>query len=435
MNLKQELEQRGFLYQFTNEALFDLYEKGGQSFYLGIDPSSDSLQLGNLCAIMAAVNLMKKWNKCYFLIGGATGMIGDPSGKNAERNFLGEEKLRDNERKIYQQVVGFLDNLKKNYWLEFDHGMVNNFDFYKDMSVLDFRAQVGKYITVNMMMAKDSVKKRLIDPDQSISYTEFSYMLIQWYDFVKLHEDKWVNLQLGGSDQWGNITTGIEIAKKKLNADVFGLTIPLITDSTGKKFWKSEGNAIWLDSKKNSPYVVYQYFLNTNDADVEKYLKVLTLLSFEEISEIVVKHNEDTALRYGQKVLAEKLVELIFGTDALGQVKKITEILFGNADKLELVKSMDTNGILALKQAVWWITLSGDEFSSAEDGMKILDLCTQTGISASNWEAKKLIQSGSIYCNEEKISDLQKVYTKNDLINWILLLRKGKKVFRVCNLK
>lgn len=424
MNLKQELEQRWFLYQFTNDALFDLYEKGGQNFYLGIDPSSDSLQLGNLCAIMAAVNLMKKWNKCYFLIGGATWMIGDPSGKDAERNFLGEEKLRDNEKKIYQQVVDFLDNLKKNYGLEFDHGMVNNFDFYKDMSVLDFWSQVGKYITVNMMMAKDSVKKRLIDPDQSISYTEFSYMLIQWYDFVKLYEDKWVNLQLGGSDQWGNITTGIEIAKKKLNADVFGLTIPLITDSTGKKFWKSEGNAIWLDPKKNSPYVVYQYFLNTNDADVEKYLKVLTLLSFEEISDIVSRHNEDTASRYGQKVLAEKLVELIFGFEALGQVKKITEILFGNEDKLELVKSMDNSGLLALKQAVWWIELSGDEF-------RVLDLCTQSGISASNGEAKKLIQSGSIYCNEEKIDDLQKVYTRDDLINWILLLRKGKKVFRV----
>ena len=208
MTLKQERENRGILYQFTNEKLFEEYEKWWKSFYIGIDPSADSLQLGNLCAMMAAVNLMKKWNKCYFLVWWATGMIWDPSWKDAERNFLDEEKLRNNEKKIFAQIVNFLDNLKTNYGIDFDYEMVNNYDFYKWMWYLDFLKNVWKYITVNNMIAKDSIKKRITDPDKSITYAEFSYMLIQWYDFMHLYETKWVELQLWWSDQWWNIVTG-----------------------------------------------------------------------------------------------------------------------------------------------------------------------------------------------------------------------------------
>ncbi|HCB51173.1 TPA: tyrosine--tRNA ligase [Patescibacteria group bacterium] len=240
MNLRQDLETRGFLNQFTDEKLFDMYNQGGQSFYVGYDPSADSLQLGNMCTIMAAVNLMKYGNKCFFLVGGATGMIGDPSGRDSERSFLSEEKLRSNEAKIHAQIKSFLTRLHDEFGVNFEFEMVNNYDFYKNMNFLQFLGEVGKYITVNYMAAKESVKKRLTDPDKSISYTEFSYMLIQGYDFCKLYQDKGVKLQLGGSDQWGNVTTGIEITRKKLDAEVYGLTIPLITDASGKKFGKSE---------------------------------------------------------------------------------------------------------------------------------------------------------------------------------------------------
>lgn len=423
MNLREDLETRGFLNQFTDEKLFDLYTKWGQSFYIGFDPSADSLQLGNMCGIMAAVNLMKYGNKCYFLVGWATGMIGDPSGKDAERSFLTEEKLRSNEANIHNQLKTFLARLHDEFGINFEFDMVNNYDFYKDMNYLQFLGEVGKYITVNYMSAKDSVKKRLIDPDKSISYAEFSYMLIQGYDFCKLYQDKWVLLQLGGSDQRGNVTTGIEITRKKLDAEVYGLTIPLITDSTGKKFGKSEGNAIWLNPEKNSPYFVYQYFMNTTDQDIEKYLKVLTLLDFDTISEIVIKHQENLGARYGQKRLAAEVVAVIFGKDAVSQAEKISEILFGSQDKMEVITSMTSDDIDALIQEVGSI--------KAPEELKVLDLFTQSGLTWSNGEAKKMMQQGSLYVNETKAEDMQKTYAESDFVNGILLLRKGKKNFKI----
>lgn len=425
MTLRKELEDRGFLYQFTDEKLFDLYEKWWQNFYLWIDPSAESLQLWNLCAIMAAVILMKYGNKCYFLIWGATWMIWDPSWKSEERNFLWLEKLRNNEKNIYQQVVDFMNSLKKNYWLELQHDMVNNYDIYKDMTVLDFWAEVGKYITVNSMMNKESVKPRLTDPDKSITYTEFSYMLIQGYDFTKLNQDYKVNLQLWWSDQRWNITTWIEITRKKLDTEVYGLTIPIITDAAGKKFGKSEWNALWLDPKKNSPYKIYQYFLNTADDDVEKFLKILTLLDLEEISSIVEEHKKDTSKREWQIKLASYVVELIFWNTALKQVQTITQILFWTEDKLDLISNCNMDDLLALQQATGGITLSKSDFGEEQ---RILDLCTQTWISGSNWEAKKLIQAWSIYCNEEKITDIQSTIKISDIKNNSILLRKWKKV-------
>ncbi len=426
MNLRQDLETRWFLNQFTDEKLFDLYNKGGQKFYIGFDPSADSLQLGNMCGIMAAVNLMKYGNKCYFLVGGATGMIWDPSGKDAERSFLTEEKLRSNEAKITAQFDTFLTRLHDEFGINFEYEMVNNYDFYKDMTFLDFLGQVGKYITVNYMSAKDSVKKRLINPELSITYTEFSYMLIQGYDFCKLYQDHGVNLQLGGSDQRGNVTTGIEITRKKLDAEVFGLTIPLITDASGKKFGKSEGNAIWLDPKKNSPYFVYQYFMNTTDQDVAKYLKVLTLLDFDTIDKIVSDHLADPAQRYGQKRLAAEVVAVIFGKEAVKQAENISEVLFGTADKIEIIKTMTPADIDALAAE------AGSVSAPAE--LKVLELFTASGLTASNGEAKKLLQSGAIYVNEIKIEDTQKTFTADDFVNGILLLRKGKKTFKIVKL-
>lgn len=423
MNLREDLETRGFLNQFTDEKLFDLYTKGGQSFYIGFDPSADSLQLGNMCGIMAAVHLMKYGNKCYFLVGGATGMIGDPSGKDAERNFLTEEKLRSNEAKIYWQFKTFLARLKDEFGINFEFEMVNNYDFYKDMNYLKFLGEVGKYITVNYMAAKESVKKRLVDPELSISYAEFSYMLIQWYDFAYLYKNHGIKLQLGGSDQRWNVTTGIEIIRKKYDQEAYGLTIPLITDATGKKFGKSEWNAIWLDPSKNSPYFVYQYFMNTTDQDVEKYLKVLTLLDFDTIAEIVAKHQENLWIRYGQKRLAAEVVAVIFGKDSVSQAEKISEVLFGTDDKIEIIKSMTQEDIDALIQEVGSIPAPAE--------LKVLDLFTQSGLTASNGEAKKMIQQWSLYVNETKAEDTQKTFTDTDFVNGILLLRKGKKSFKV----
>ena len=350
-------------------------------------------------------------------------MIWDPSGKDAERSFLGEEKLRANEAAIHKQIDSFLKHLMEEFGIKFDYEMVNNFDFYKDMSFLNFLSEVGKYITVNYMAAKESVKKRLTDPELSITYTEFSYMLIQGYDFCKLYQDKGVNLQLWGSDQWWNVTTGIEITRKKLDKEVYGLTIPLITDASGKKFGKSEGNAIFLSPEKNSPYFVYQYFMNTTDQDVEKYLKVLTLLSFEEIQKIVDQHKEHPEQRYGQKRLANEIVAVIFGKQATIQAEKISEILFGNGDKMELIKSMNQGELAALAKETGGCKLHAEA--------RILELCVQTWICESNGEAKKLLQSGSIFVNETKIEDIQTTFSDADLVNWVLLVRKGKKTFNV----
>ncbi len=428
MNLKKNREDRWFLYQFTNEKLFEEYEKWWKSFYLWIDPSANSLQLGNLCAMMAAVNLMKYGNKCYFLVWGATWMIGDPSGKDAERNFLDEETLRQNQKNIFDQIVKFLNNLKDNYGINFEYEMVNNYDFYKWMWYLDFLRDVGKYITVNTMAAKESVKKRLEDPDKSISYSEFSYMLIQGYDFMHLYENMWIELQLWWSDQWGNIVTWMELTRKKHNKEIFGLTIPIITDSSGKKFGKSEWNAIWLDPNKNSPYFVYQYFLNTNDDDISKYMKILTLMDISEIDNIVNEHKKDPWQRLGQKKLAEYVVELVFGKKEIENVHKITEILFSKENKLNLLKQLNNEEKIALKGATGGVEIDKNEW-------KILELCSLSGLTESNWEAKKMIQSWALYCNEEKIEDMQKTLSKEDTINGIFLLRKGKKVYKTIVLK
>lgn len=424
MNLRQERDLRGLVNQFSNEKIFDLCDKGGQKFYIGFDPSADSLQLGNMFSVMAAVHLMRYGNKCYFLVGGATGMIGDPSNKDAERSFLSEEQLRHNEQSIYHQLTNFLENIKKTYDIKFEYEMVDNYDFYKDMNYLKFLREVGKFITVNTMIAKESVKKRIEDPALSITYAEFSYMLIQGYDFLHLFEKHGVKLQLGGSDQRGNVTTGMEIIRKKLDQEVFALTIPLITDASGKKFWKSEGNAIRVDQNKNSPYFVYQFFMNVEDALVEKLLKVFSLKTLDEINAIVAKHNEKPELRYGQKELASRVVEVLFGKDAVLQAQKISEIFFSEAERLALVKSLPQQDILALEKEVGGCEIKGDE-------LKILDMCVQSWLATSNGEAKKLIQSNSLYVNEEKISDPQKAFSKADCINGILLLRKGKKTFKV----
>lgn len=423
IHLKQELENRWFLYQVTDESVFDLFEKGGQAFYFGCDPTADSLHLGNFVVFMQAVNYMKKGNKLYLIIGWATGMIGDPGGKESERSFLDEQTLQRNVDSITTQVTTVLKNLKDLSWYDFDFEVINNDQFYTDMSYTRFLRDVGKYITVNSMMNKETVKKRIQDPDQSISYTEFSYMLMQAYDYLKLYEDHNVTLQISGSDQRWNIVTGVELIRKKLDKQVYGATWPLVLDSTGKKFGKSEGNAIWLDPTKSTPFSVYQYFMNTTDEDVQRYLKLFTLLDFATIADIGKKHAADPAARYGQQELAKYVVTTIFGTQAAQQAIDITTLLFVTEDKLSSIKTLDAATIDALVAATGWITVAWEQ--------RIVDLCTQSWLTESNGEAKKQIQAGAIYCNEEKVNDMQKLITTKDAVNWLLLLRKGKKTYKV----
>lgn len=428
MNLKEELERRWLVYQFSDEKVFEVYEKWNEALYCGTDPTADSLHIGHLIPVMTAVNFMKRWNKFYFLIWWATWMIWDPSGKESERSFLSEENLANNQKAIYNQLSTLFSNLEKASWIKFEFEVVNNIDFYKNMWYLDFLRECGKYITVNSMISKDTVKRRIEDPDKSISYTEFSYMLLQWFDFYKLFADRNVKLQIGGSDQWWNLVTWIEIIRKKIDQQWFVMTLPLVTDSTGRKFGKSEWNAIWIDKNKTSPYFIYQYFINTADQDVEKYLKLLTLLNFEEIDEIVKKHNEKPEDRFGQKALAYYVIKTIHGEEDANQAEKISKILFGWENRIEIINNMNVKDVWALYKETWWVDMGFNPLRNTN----ILDILIEVWITSSRWEWKKMIDAGSIFLNEEKILDINYNFDiSKDLINWKLaLIRKWKKVFK-----
>ena len=426
MHLREELEARGLLYQTTNEAFFDLYDQGGEKFYCGYDPTADSLHLGHFLTFMAAVNFMKRGNTFVMLIGGATGMIWDPTGKSEARAFLGLDQLRHNQEAITEQVGQILENLKKLTGKDFQFKVVNNYDFYKDLSVFDWYRTVGKYITLNTMLSKESVKKRLENTESGISYTEFSYMLLQGNDFVHLYENEGVKLQIWGSDQRGNMVTWTEMLRKKTEgeAESYVMTIPLMMDASGKKFGKSEGNAIWLDQRKNSPYFVYQYFLNSADADVEKFLRAFTLLEISEIEEIVAKHNEKPESRYGQRQLANYVIQTLFGKQAAEQAEKITDFLFGSEDKMQMINEFSREEIQALARETGSCEISENE-------IRVLELLVKCGIVDSNGEAKKMIAQGAIYVNENKISDIASSFSTQDASNGVLLIRKGKKTYKI----
>ena len=426
MHLREELEARGLLYQTTNEAFFDLYDQGGEKFYCGYDPTADSLHLGHFLTFMAAVNFMKRGNTFVMLIGGATGMIWDPTGKSEARAFLGLDQLRHNQEAITEQVGQILENLKKLTGKDFQFKVVNNYDFYKDLSVFDWYRTVGKYITLNTMLSKESVKKRLENTESGISYTEFSYMLLQGNDFVHLYENEGVKLQIWGSDQRGNMVTWTEMLRKKTEgeAESYVMTIPLMMDASGKKFGKSEGNAIWLDQSKNSPYFVYQYFLNSADADVEKFLRAFTLLEIVEIEEIVAKHNEKPESRYGQRQLANYVIQTLFGKQAAEQAEKISDFLFGSEDKMQMINEFSREEIQALARETGSCEINENE-------IRVLELLVKCGIVDSNGEAKKMIAQGAIYINENKISDIASSFSTQDASNGVLLIRKGKKNYKI----
>ncbi len=417
-NLKQELEDRWLLYQNSSDELFEKFDAGQGSFYCGFDPTADSLHLWNFIGFMVAVHLMRRGNKYIALTGWATGMIWDPGWKDAERIFLSTEDLDKNEKAISNQISSIANNLKDFTWEKFNFDFVNNKDFYKDMWYLDFLREVWKYITINNMISKDTVKKRVEDPKQSISYTEFSYMLLQGYDFVNLYRNEDVTLQIWGQDQWWNLVTWTELIRKKYDWEANVFTWPLITDATWRKFGKSEWNAIWLDKNKTSPYEIYQYFMNTNDDDISRYLKMLTLIETEEIDKIVDKHMETPENREGQKLLAYKVVEIIHGTKEADLAVRISDFMFGKNDKLEILKTLSNEELKIFQNAMW-----GFEYENEN----LFETIVKSGLEKSNSNSRNAVKSWAIYINEEKINDFNFDIVSNFIDEKFLFIRKWKK--------
>lgn len=423
MNFIKELEWRGMIHDMipgTEEAL----QKGMVSGYVGIDPTADSLHIGHLVGIMMLRHLQRSGHRPIALIGGATGMIGDPSGKSKERNLLDEETLRHNQACIKKQLEKFLD-----FDSDADNAavLVNNYDWMKDYSFLDFIRDVGKHITVNYMMAKESVKKRLeANAIEGLSFTEFSYQLLQGYDYLHLYQTENVRLQLGGSDQWGNITTGVELIRRVLGeSDALAVTCPLITKADGGKFGKSESGNVWLDRRYTTTYKFYQFWFNVSDEDAKKYIRIFTDLSKEEIEALEAEHDKAPHERLLQRRLAEEITVMVHSREDYDTAVRASEILFGNATK-ETLSSIDEETFLSVFDGVPMAEVLKSDFDGSTG---LLDLLvSKCGFFKSNGELRKLIQSGGISINKEKISDPQYMPTTDDLVEGsYMLVQKGKK--------
>lgn len=421
INFVEELRWRGMIHDIMPGADEHLMEDM-RAAYVGIDPTADSLHIGHLVGVMMLRHFQKAGHKPFALIGGATGMIGDPSGKSQERNLLDEETLQHNQNCIKNQLSKFLDFETNDANAAV---LVNNYDWMKTFSFLDFIRDVGKHITVNYMMAKDSVKKRIAgDESEGMSFTEFSYQLVQGYDFLHLFKQHQCTLQMGGSDQWGNITTGTELIRRIGGGKAYALTCPLITKADGTKFGKSEGGNVWLDPEKTSPYKFYQYWLNTSDEDAEKYIKIFTFLSKKEIEVLIAEHTNDPHLRQLQKRLAEELTVMVHSQEELDNAITASAILFGKSTSEDL-KKLNARQFMEIFDGVQQATVSRADI---ESGLGIIDaLAGKTGFLSSNGEARRDLQSNAISVNKEKI-DEQFILTSADLINdTFILLGKGKK--------
>ena len=418
MNFIEELGWRGMIHDLSPGTAEQLL-KEMTSAYIGYDPTSDSLHIGNLASIMLLVHLQRAGHKPFALVGGATGMIGDPSGKSEERNLLDETVLRYNQSCIQKQLEKFLD---------FDCGlnsaeMVNNYDWMKEFSFLNFLREVGKHITVNYMVAKDSVKKRM-ESGSGISFTEFTYQLVQGFDYCWLFEHKNVKLQMGGSDQWGNIVTGTELIRRKLGGEAFALTCPLITKADGGKFGKTESGNVWLDPKKTSPYKFYQFWLNSSDSDASEYIKKFTLLSKEEVEALQKQHDESPHLRMLQKALAEEITVTVHSKEDLLAAMEASEILFGKGTTETLMKlSEDT--LLSVFEGVPQSEIAQSEIVKT---INIVDfLADMTQIFASKGEARRMLREGGVQVNKAKV-DESFVIDQHLLLNGkYILVQKGKK--------
>lgn len=420
-NFVEELKWRGMIHDIMPETDKVLSE-GPTAGYIGFDPTADSLHIGSLVQIMILMHFQRAGHKPIALVGGATGMIGDPSGKSAERNLLDAETLNKNVAGIKNQLAKFLDfgSTTENAAL-----LVNNYEWMSRFSLIDFARDIGKHLTVNYMMAKDSVKKRLgADAKEGMSFTEFTYQLIQGYDFLHLYENHNCLLQMGGSDQWGNITTGTELIRRKLSGKAYAITCPLITKADGTKFGKSEGGNVWLDKEKTSPYSFYQYWLNTSDEDAERYIKIFTFLSEKEIKDIVVSHNEAPHQRQLQRTLADEVTRMVHSEEDRANAVQAAQILFGNATS-DALKNLDEQTLLDVFAGVPQASL---QLSDLEKGIDIIPLLAgDTGFLPSNGAARRALQERSISVNKEKVDDAF-VATSADLIcDKYLLLQRGKK--------
>lgn len=423
MNFLEELKWRGLIHDSTS-GLDELFSREMVKGYVGFDPTADSLHIGSLVPIMLLVHLQRHGHVPIALVGGATGLVGDPSGKSKERNLLTEEELSRNLAGIRSQLEHFLDFESNDNPAE----VVNNHDWFKDFSFLGFIRDVGKYITVNYMMAKESVKQR-ITGDTGISFTEFSYQLIQGYDFVWLFENKGVKLQMGGSDQWGNITTGTELIRKMNGGDAFALTAPLVKKADGGKFGKTEQGNVWLDPAKTSPYQFYQFWLNASDEDARIWIKIFTLLDQPTIEQLTAQHDAAPHMRILQKAMAEDITARVHSGEELEKAVKASEILFGKADA-KLLRDMDAHILKSIAAEVPSHSLTPDQI---QNGIPILDLLTGlTPVYASKSEARRAIQANALNINQEKVSSDQLVVNADNLLcNQFLLIRKGKKEYHM----
>ena len=427
-NFVEELRWRGMIQDImpgTEEKLME----GPQAAYVGIDPTADSLHIGHLVSVMILKHFQECGHKPIALVGGATGMIGDPSMKSAERNLLDEETLAHNVACIKEQLGRFLD-------FESDAPnkaeLVNNYDWMKDYSFINFIRDIGKHITVNYMMAKDSVKKRLsTESREGMSFTEFSYQLMQGYDFLWLYENKGCVLQLGGSDQWGNITTGSELIRRILDKDAYALTCPLIKKADGTKFGKTEKGNIWLDAKRTSPYTFYQFWLNVADEDAERYVKIFTMLDRETIETLIAEHREDPGQRKLQKVLAKELTVMCHGEEEYNKAVAASRMLFGNSTSEEL-RALDEQTFLEVFDGVPTCNIS-----KADLPCGILDLlAVKTDIFPSKGEARKMVQNNGVSINKDKVSSIDYQVDEKDIMDdKYILLQKGKKNYYIVNVK
>jgi tyrosyl-tRNA synthetase len=416
-NLIEELRWRGMLQDLTPGTEEQL-QKEITTGYIGFDPTADSLHIGNLATLMLLVQLQRAGHKPIALVGGATGMIGDPSGKSAERTLLDEATLAHNQACITKQLCQFLSFEGENA-----AEVVNNYDWFKNISFLQFLREAGKHLTINYMMAKDSVRKRL---ETGLSFTEFSYQLLQAYDFYWLYKNKGVKLQMGGSDQWGNITSGTEFIRRIEGGSAFALTCPLVTKADGTKFGKSEGGNIWLDAQKTSPYQFYQFWLNVADEDAPRMIRVFTLLDQKTIEDLEAEHAAAPHLRLLQKELAAEVTKMVHGQEALDKAIEASEILFGKATT-EILEKLDENTLLDVFKDVPNLEISKTDFDAAPNVLELLATHLGKQIFSSKGEARKMILGGGVSLNQNKISDPNQTLDFNLLQGKYILIQKGKK--------
>ena len=419
-NFVEELRWRGLLHDIMPDTEAHLLEHATAG-YIGFDPTADSLHIGSLVQILILKHFQNAGHKPIALVGGATGMVGDPSGKSAERNLLDEASLQKNIEGVKAQLGRFLDfNATEN-----PAELVNNFDWMKDISLIDFVRDTGKHITVNYMMAKDSVKKRLSSESKvGMSFTEFTYQLFQGYDFYHLYKEMDCKLQMGGSDQWGNITTGTELIRRKAQGKAYAITVPLVTKADGTKFGKTEGGNVWLDANRTSPYKFYQYWLNASDEDAEKYIKIFTFLDKEAIEAFIIEHRETPHLRLLQKKIGEEVTIMTHGQEAFDNAIKASQILFGKSTSEDL-KSLDEQTFLDIFEGVPQASVSKEEIDNGLD--MIGALAAKTGFLKSNGEARRALKENAISVNKEKVKEDFVISTSDIIANAYVLLQRGKK--------